>query len=255
VDGVELFGASFRRFTYARHSHDCLAFGSVERGAMRFWHGGAEYLASKGDMITLNPGEVHDGRTDPGGCRYHMLYVQQSAIEEIFATAEPRLRSGAALKGPLLRDATLARVVGRFATQTSDSLEQQTGLAGILFQLFARHGMPPLAVRPVAHERKCVERAKDYMVQCLDRPILLRDIAQAAGLSSFYFLRTFKAAAGMPPHAYLNQIRLARARQLLRAGEPPAAVAAATGFVDQSHLNRRFKSTFGVTPSQYRKTS
>jgi AraC-like DNA-binding protein len=56
----------------------------------------------------------------------------------------------------------------------------------------------------------------------------------------------------MAPHAYLNQIRLERARQLLSAGEPSAQVAAATGFVDQSHLTRRFKGAFGVTPGQYR---
>ena len=128
-------------------------------------------------------------------------------------------------------------------------------LARILLQLFAHHGVPPLAVRPVATERKCVARAKSYMAEHLDRPILLKDIAAAAGLSSFYFLRTFKRVTGMPPHAYLNQIRLERARTLLADGEPPAQVAAALGFTDQSHLIRRFKAAFGVTPGQYRAAS
>jgi AraC-like DNA-binding protein len=241
VDGVELFGASFRRFAYARHSHESLAFGSVEQGAMRFWHGGTQHLASKGDMITLNPGEVHDGRTDPSaGCRYHMLYVPRCALVELFAEDEPRLRC--ALRGPLLRDAALWQLVARFAAHTPDVLEQQTSLAEILFQLFARHGMPPLAARPVGCERKCVERAKDYVAASLDRPILLKDIAAAAGLSNFYFLRTFRRATGMPPHAYVNQLRLERARVLLSRGEPPAQVAAALGFADQSHLIRRFKA-------------
>ena len=111
---------------------------------MRFWHGGTEYLASSGDMIVLNPGEVHDGRTDPAaGCRYHMLYVEQSAIEALFAADEPRLRCGLALKGPLLRDPALARLIARFAADPSADLEQQTMLARILLQLFARHGVPP----------------------------------------------------------------------------------------------------------------
>lgn len=254
VQGVELFGATFRRFAYARHSHDSLAFGGVEQGAMRFWHGGGEYLASAGEMIVLNPGEVHDGRTDPSaGCRYHMLYVEQPAIEELFAADEPRLRSGAALKGPLVRDRALAKLISDFSVGNLDSLQQQTALAVILFQLFTRHGRPPLAARPVAAEKNCVARAKSYMAESLDRPLLLKDIAAAAGLSNWHFLRTFKRVTGMPPHAYLNQLRLERARGFLAAGEAPAQVAAALGFSDQSHLIRRFKAAFGFTPGQYRR--
>ena len=253
---MELFGACFRRFTYARHSHDSLAFGGVEQGAMRFWHGGTEYLASSGDMIVLNPGEVHDGRTDPSaGCRYHMLYVEQPAIEALFAADEPRMRSGVVLKGPLLRDPALARLIARFAADPADALEQQARLTQVLLQLFARHGRPPLPVGRTTSEFERVARAKDYMAEHLDQPILLKELAAAAGLSSFYFLRTFKRVTGMPPHAYLNQIRLERARALLCAGEPPAQVAAALGFTDQSHLIRRFKAAFGVTPGQYRAAS
>jgi AraC-like DNA-binding protein len=44
---------------------------------------------------------------------------------------------------------------------------------------------------------------------------------------------------------------LNRARRLLRAGEPIAAVAAETGFADQSHLGRLFRRTFGTTPGAY----
>ena len=58
-------------------------------------------------------------------------------------------------------------------------------------------------------------------------------------------------AHGLPPHAYLLQLRLGHAKRLLAAGEAPAAVAAAVGFVDQSHLSRRFKGAFGITPGQY----
>ena len=56
----------------------------------------------------------------------------------------------------------------------------------------------------------------------------------------------------MPPHAYLRHLRLAAARRLLALGEAPAAVAAATGFVDQAHLTRRFKGAYGITPGRFR---
>jgi AraC-like DNA-binding protein len=253
VDGVEVFGASFRRFHYARHSHETYAFGAIERGAMRFWHGGTEHVAAPGEIIALNPGEVHDGWPDTKlGCRYRMLYVERSTIDDLFGPEEPRVMRSCALRGPVLRDAQLARGISRFTREASDSLEEQSNFAQVLHQMFARYGLPPLALRAVALERECVARAKSHMIERLGEPLHLADIAGAVRLSTFYFLRTFKRATGMPPHAYLNQIRLERAREMLRAGEPPAQVAAATGFVDQSHLTRRFKGAFGVTPSQYR---
>ena len=56
---------------------------------------------------------------------------------------------------------------------------------------------------------------------------------------------------GLPPHAYLTQVRLREARRQLLAGSSPALVAAEVGFVDQSHLIKRFRSAFGITPGQY----
>jgi transcriptional regulator GlxA family with amidase domain len=55
----------------------------------------------------------------------------------------------------------------------------------------------------------------------------------------------------MPPHRYLLAQRILRARRLLESGEPIAAVAAATGFVDQSHLHRHFRRGLDVTPAEY----
>ena len=240
VRGVEVFGASFRRFHYARHRHESFAFGAIEAGAMRFWHAGAVHLALPGEIIALNPGDVHDGRPDASvGCQYRMLYVDASIL------------GNQALAGPVLRDAQLARRISRFTRRAPDLLEEESGFAEILAALLGRHGRPPLTVR-TGDERDSVARAKRHMRERLGEPLRLADIAAAVRLSPFYFLRTFKRATGMPPHAYLNQVRLERARELLRAGEPAAQVAVATGFADQSHLARRFKAAFGVTPGQYR---
>jgi AraC-like DNA-binding protein len=55
----------------------------------------------------------------------------------------------------------------------------------------------------------------------------------------------------MPPHAYLESVRIRHAQQLIAAGKPLAAVAAEVGFSSQSHLSNRFKQLIGVTPGQY----
>lgn len=257
LDGVEAFRASVTRFAYARHSHDSYAFGTIDDGAMRFWHGGAEHAAWPGDVFSINPGEVHDGRAGvAGGCRYRMLYVEGPAIEALVAADAPSVRRGFALQGPVLRDPRCARRVRALHASLDgediELLEQQSRLLHFLFGMFSAYGRPRVAARNAGDERRCIARAKDYIAGRLGEPVRLTEIAADIGLSPYYFLRTFRRATGMPPHAYQNQLRLERARRLLRAGETPAQVAAELGFADQSHLHRRFKAAFGVTPGQYR---
>jgi len=59
----------------------------------------------------------------------------------------------------------------------------------------------------------------------------------------------------MPPHAYQTQLRVLRAKALLRAGQPAARVAASTGFFDQSHLSRHFRWLVKLTPGRYAQDS
>ena len=61
------------------------------------------------------------------------------------------------------------------------------------------------------------------------------------------------AAFGLAPHAYLVQLRLAKARRLLAAGQPPALVAMSLGFADQSHMGRWFRRAYAMTPAYYRR--
>jgi AraC-like DNA-binding protein len=71
------------------------------------------------------------------------------------------------------------------------------------------------------------------------------------GLHPFALLRQFQRVVGLPPHAFVVQLRVERARDLLRAGRSPASVAAALGFADQAHLTRQFKQRIGVPPGAY----
>ena len=81
----------------------------------------------------------------------------------------------------------------------------------------------------------------------------LPEMAQAAGLSRFHFLRRFKRATGSTPWRYLVELRLARAKNLLI--DPACSVAAAataTGFSDPAYFSRLFRKRTGITPRAYR---
>ena len=72
-------------------------------------------------------------------------------------------------------------------------------------------------------------------------------------MSPFHFARVFRRATGLPPHSWLMQRRVERARALLKVGCTPLTVAMQLGFADQSHLTRQFKQTYGIGPGAYRK--
>ncbi len=93
---------------------------------------------------------------------------------------------------------------------------------------------------------------KDYLEAHYGETVELADLSRETGLSRYHLVRAFGAAEGVPPHAYLRQVRLRHAKALLAAGEPIAGVAAATGFSDQSHLTRWLKRLWGLTPGEYR---
>ena len=79
----------------------------------------------------------------------------------------------------------------------------------------------------------------------------LSELAHLVGLSPFYLLRIFEQEVGIPPHAYLESIRIRQAQRRLICGTPIAEVAYELGFSTQSHFTHRFKRLLGVTPGQY----
>jgi AraC-like DNA-binding protein len=79
----------------------------------------------------------------------------------------------------------------------------------------------------------------------------LAELARAAGASPFHLVRIFRKELGLPPHAYINQVRIRHAKDLLDAGVSLAAAAVSVGFSDQSHFGRHFKRTVGVSPARF----
>ncbi|PWS40142.1 AraC family transcriptional regulator, partial [Streptomyces sp. ZEA17I] len=97
------------------------------------------------------------------------------------------------------------------------------------------------------------ERARLALEGRMAAPPTLEALAAELGTSPFALLRAFKKEYGMPPHAWLTDARVRRARRLLDAGTAPAEAAAVVGFTDQPHLNRHFTRIVGVPPGAYQR--
>ena len=93
----------------------------------------------------------------------------------------------------------------------------------------------------------------DYLQSSGTKKLPLNEAAGMCGMSTAQFTRSFRQASGTSYLAYVTHLRLAEAARLLRAGDKSIAeIADATGFADQSHLDRKFKRAFGATPREFR---
>lgn len=112
-----------------------------------------------------------------------------------------------------------------------------------------RQSPPAPAVSGVRSE---LRHAVAYIQDNLSTDLSLASIAREAGLSACYLARLFTEAFGVPPHQYVIQARIERAKSLMtHGGLTPGDAARQTGFADQSHFTRHFKRLAGVTPSAF----
>ena len=130
-------------------------------------------------------------------------------------------------------------------------LQRDSMLLGFFRRLAARVRKENVPKYRDACEISGVRSAREFLHAHFDCEVSLRDLAAIAGLSPYYFHRVFCRTLGLPPHAYQLQVRIMRAKSMIRDGRPLAHVAAATGFADQSHFTRHFKRLTGTTPARY----
>jgi len=82
----------------------------------------------------------------------------------------------------------------------------------------------------------------------------LARLASSVGMSPFHFCRVFRQLVGTPPHRYLMEVRLERARTFLLDGRSVTDACFESGFWNLSHFIRLFARRFGCVPSMLRRT-
>ncbi|MFE6200350.1 helix-turn-helix domain-containing protein [Streptomyces sp. NPDC057838] len=94
-----------------------------------------------------------------------------------------------------------------------------------------------------------------WVMQRLDRPLTVEDLARRAGMSSRHLGRHFRSVTGTSPLKWLLTQRVRRAQLLLETTDATVdAVATATGMGTATTLRRHFHRTVGVPPDAYRRT-
>jgi transcriptional regulator GlxA family with amidase domain len=103
------------------------------------------------------------------------------------------------------------------------------------------------------HGDAAIRRAQHHLHARFSEPLHQSDLHAVAGMTERTFLRRFTAATGHRPNAYLQQVRIARARESLeRTLEPVDRIAWNVGYADPAAFRKLFHKLVGTTPAAYR---
>ncbi len=247
--GLERVEAFFAGHGFDPHRHDSYAIGTTLHGVQAFRYRGAAERSGAGQLFVLHPDERHDGRAGTAaGFRYRILYVEPAAIGDALGGGPlPFVRQAVS------EDRRLAAAIGAALAELDrplDELHRDQILLGLADALAAvdpsarpRQAPPPC--------RRAVERARDLLDAHVADGVGSAELEAATGLDRYALARQFRRCLGTTPHRYLVMRRLDRARTLIAQGTGLAEAALASGFADQSHMTRHFRSAYGLPPGHW----
>jgi AraC-like DNA-binding protein len=257
LGNLEVLHATYITHTFPRHAHAEFCIGTVIRGAEQVRYRGTTYVAPAGSVVVLQPGEVHSNwAANDIGWSYKVFYPDAQLMQQVAVSAG--VPAMPFFQNPVLHDRSLFQLLVRLHAllehpQTTSRLEQESHLLLTLKHLVTRYASSPQLEQPTPQENRAVSLIKDYLeTHYADNPSL-ENLSHFSGISPYHLTRIFRDAIGLPPHAYLTQVRIHHAKSLLLDGWAIAQVAAETGFTDQSHFTKSFKTLVGVTPGRYQK--
>ena len=248
LSGVEAVEAA-SGLIFSRHTHDAFGIGRIIEGGQRSWSGRGAVEARKGDIITSNAGEVHDGSPLGEWRSWKILYASPRRVADIVLDIEEGRSAELEFQEPVFERSPNAQRFERcYAAMTGPQCEPLAAEAALIVLLDAMLVRSRSTHSPARME---LRRAKERIDCDPVTPLCLADLARESGLSKYQSLRGFTRLTGLPPHAYQTQRRLELARAMIARGSSLSEAATAAGFADQSHLHRTFVRRFGITPGGY----
>ena len=255
LPGIDIGRVTNSRHSFPEHFHDDLyVITLIQSGTCQcLGRKQTDAIAGPGSVTLLNPGQIHSG-VPLGDSRLtytvcHFSYKAMNALAENPAACGPPEFTTPLLDDPLVR--TLMNHLFQTLFTSRDSLEKEALMISACHFIISRYGHRPDPEQNRRFRHQSVAKARKILSQGLDQKLSLAEVAQNVGLSRYHFLRTFKHETGMSPHIYRTIKRVEAATSLLTRGIPPAQVALATGFNDQSHFSNTFRRYIGATPKQY----
>ena len=247
------------------HHHDFYEVYFLLAGTVSYWVEGRVIRMTPGDLLFINPMELHRPMPDPAEpvCERFVLWIDGEYLEKL---STPQMRLGDCFDttrpgySHLIRPsgaerASLTARMGELVQESySKNLGSDISAQGILMQLLVqlnRLAQKTQRAREDEQLSDLVRGAMVYISENIHTPLSLEAIAGQLFVSKYHLSHAFSAEVGVSVYRYIMLRRLLLARQLLTAGESAGQVCRTCGFTDYTAFYRAFKSEYGISPRQF----
>lgn len=245
------------------HHHDFYEVYYLLDGQVEYWVDGRIIRMEPGDLLLINPQELHRPLVGSDRDRYEriVLWIQKDYLENMasgknklsrcFDQSLPNRICPADAERPILK-ARMHELVREFYSRDfGSSLCAQ----GLFLQLMVQ--LNRLALRTDDPDREegqmsvLVQQTMNYIRDNISSPLSLEGIASHLYVSKYHLSHAFSREVGVSVYRYIMLRRLLLARQLLLAGQGAGQVSISCGFSDYASFYRAFKAEYGVSPREY----
>lgn len=244
--GITALSASFTDFKYKKHSHQEYALGVTLQGIQEYNLDGILQLSYKNGVMLFNPEQPHDGMAhDKTGLDYVMVYVEPKMFLEILEKKDI-----VRFSSPIVYNDRLQQIILNLSWAILSGKDEAL-CSELLLSLSETFTQPNLYMS-YRKENDLIKKAKDMIHCSLENVLRLDDISRELDISKFQFIRMFKASTGISPYQYFLNCKVELAKQLIEKNKDVYSAVAECGFVDLTHLNKHFRSIYGITAFEYK---
>lgn len=244
-EDMTVLSARFDQFEYKKHCHEEYAIGVTLTGIQQYRLEDELCQSKPGGIMLFHPEQIHDGCSgDKTDLEYVMTYIPRDLFEEISGK-----KGVIRFSSPILYDRRLAAdivsLIRSIECGHSDMLTNE-----LIMEVIQKAADTENELH-TPRDHRAINRAVEMMHDNIESALKLDEICAEVQMSKYHFIRQFKDAKGLSPYQFFLNCRTEHAKKLLDSGEELYTVMLNCGFYDISHLNRRFKSSYGITANAY----
>ncbi|GEM_PF-5315492 len=208
-----------------------------------------EIKAFSGDLLLIDCAEPHEYYTE-SYARTQWVHFNGNGAREWLR--EVLREKGSRVSCPDEVPERLRRILALVKEEEETLKKNETSISAEIYGIMCAVSSPERS-EDAGGRRKQIEKAERYMIDNLDRPMSVQEIAEVANLSPSHFTKIFREVTGIAPYDWLLNMRLEKAKDLLRmTALPVSEVAYRCGFNSDANFISFFRKRTDVTPLKFR---
>lgn len=247
------------------HQHDFYEIYFFIGGNVEYNVEGHGYHLKSGDLLLINPLELHQPRIRADQTPYEriVLWINKNYLSKLCSNQTSLSRCfDSTIPGHTnlfrLTQPQKAYIYSKLEELLKESLSESYGndlvCEAVLIRLLVELNRLALTYADTKKEKTMsplIENVIEYVNTHYCEKITLDSIADEFFVSKYYLSHLFNKTVGTSLHRYIILKRLVNAKQMLSSGIRPTTASANCGFSDYAGFYRAFTSEYGITPKQY----